>query len=82
MLTRQQQGAAVECCGQARNDGVRLLVAAGLKWARRAAEDISSGWLLERNGAVCVGQGVVGHLAVDVAERRLGVDGERLRRVA
>lgn len=82
MLTRHQQSAAVESRGQTRDDSVRLLIGAGGEGPRRAAEDISGRGFGEGDGAVGVGQGVVVHLAVDVAEGCLRVDCEGLGSVA
>jgi hypothetical protein len=82
VLTSHQQSATVESSGESWDDSVRFAVGAGGEWACRAAEDVAGCGLLESDCVIGVREGVVGHLAGDVAVGGLRVDREGLGGVA
>ena len=76
VLVSNQQSAAVESSGQARDHSIHLGVGARGEGTRRAAEDVARGGLGEGDSSVVVGEEAVLDAAGDVAERRLRVDYE------
>ena len=76
VVVSNQQSAAVESSGQARDHSIDLGVGARGEGTRRAAEDVARGGLGEGDSSVVVGEEAVLDAAGDVAEGRLRVDYE------